>query len=270
MCNSIMGIQNRLANRVRIGLSLYGGRRMVLSRPEFPIVSFSFDDFPESALRVAGRILERHNVGGTYYTSLGLMDREIPAGKAFSKEDLKRVVDGGHELGCHTYAHCHAWETEPKAFEASILENQRELEVMFPGLPAFRTLSYPIACPRPGTKRLAAKHFLCCRGGGRAITGRHLEGTGERNPALNIGYIDANNLQTFFLEKSCDDPTTIKRLIDLNARMRGWLIFATHDVSDTPTKFGCKTEFFEDVVQYAVSSGARILPVSWGYSACVK
>jgi hypothetical protein len=51
-------------------------------------------------------------------------------------------------------------------------------------------------------------------------------------------------------------------MFEVNARDRGWLILATHDVSDAPTAYGCTPEFFEAALKYAVDSGAKILPVS--------
>jgi hypothetical protein len=50
-------------------------------------------------------------------------------------------------------------------------------------------------------------------------------------------------------------------LIDRNKRERGWVIFATHDVSSNPSPYGCTPEFFENVVRYAQESGAQIVPV---------
>ena len=105
---------------------------MVELRPEYPIISFTFDDFPQSALRVGGAILQRYEVRGTYYVSLSLMDHEIPAGRAFSKEDLRQAVADGHELGCHTFSHRHAWETEPAAFEESVIQNKQALKALIP------------------------------------------------------------------------------------------------------------------------------------------
>lgn len=265
--NSLIRLRSRVRSRCQIGLSLYGGRRMVSLRPKFPIVSFTFDDFPQSAFRVGGEILESYGGRGTYFVSLSLMDREIPAGRAFSKEDLLGAIEGGHELGCHTYAHCHAWETEPSAFERSILENRRTLKSLLPEA-TFQTLSYPVACPRPGTKRVAGKHFVCCRGGGRALTSGRANNRGCTDPILNIGRVDANNLQSFFLEKSNGDSGAITRLIDINAEKQGWLILATHEISRTPTPLGCSPAFFERIVEYAVASGAKILPMFRAYTAC--
>ena len=196
------------------------------------------------------RSSEEHAMRGTYYVSLGLMNRHLPAGRGFSAEDLRDIVDEGHELGCHTFAHCHAWETQPAAFEESVLENKRALEELLPTA-SFRSLSYPIATPRPQTKLRVAKYYSCSRGGVEAI---------------NVGTTDANNLSAYFLEKHRGDADSLKRLMDENSRARGWLIFATHDVAPSPSPFGCTPEFFREIVSYAASSGARVLPVAeaWG------
>src|SRR5438067_1641036 len=48
-------------------------RRPFVMKKGEPLISFTFDDFPRSALKTAGRILEEHGIFGTYYGSLGLM-----------------------------------------------------------------------------------------------------------------------------------------------------------------------------------------------------
>ena len=160
------------------------------------------------------------------------------------------AVGRGHELGCHTYAHCHAWETHPNVFESSVLENMRAFTRLVPK-GTFQTHSYPIACPRPQTKLNASKHFLCCRGGGLTF---------------NRGRTDANNLKAVFLEK-CRHLAAVTQLIEECCRASGWLIFATHDVCQTPTRFGCTPEFFEEAVRNAVKSGARVLPVASAWNS---
>src|SRR5580765_796642 len=98
-----------------------------------PIISFTFDDFPRSALRTGGAILERFELRGTYYASFGLMGPTGPTGEIFVPEDVSALVARGHELGCHTFAHCHSWETRTREFERSILENQAALETLVEG-----------------------------------------------------------------------------------------------------------------------------------------
>lgn len=220
-------------------------KRPLVINTQIPLVSFTFDDFPRSALLSGGAILQRFGVRGTYYASFGLMGKEAPTGPIFLPEDLKVALEQGHEVGCHTFGHCDAWETKANVFEGSIIENQRALDRVAPGA-RFRTLSYPISPPRVGTKRKVGRHFVCCRAGGQTF---------------NVGSADLNYLSGYFLEKSRDNPEGVKNVIRENARERGWLIFATHDICKSPTPYGCTPEFFEQIVQAAVDSGARILPV---------
>jgi peptidoglycan/xylan/chitin deacetylase (PgdA/CDA1 family) len=220
-------------------------RRPFLMNTATPLISFTFDDFPRSALLAGGAILEKFGLAGTYYASFGLMGKEAPTGSIFVREDLQRLFDRGHELGCHTYGHCNAWETDPSAFEASVIKNQQALQELVRGA-SFRTLSYPYGVPRPRTKEKLSKHFACCRCGGQTF---------------NIGEVDANYLSAFFLEKNRNDPEFVRKLIERSRLAKGWLILATHDISENPTPFGCTPAFFEEVVRSAVNSGARILPV---------
>jgi peptidoglycan/xylan/chitin deacetylase (PgdA/CDA1 family) len=229
-------------------------RRPLVIKTKDPIISFTFDDFPRSALHTGGAILKRYGAKGTYYASLGLMGKQAPTGTMFVREDLETLSQEGHELGCHTFGHCDAGETQPRAFEASIVQNQQALSALCPGV-FFRTLSYPIHEPRPLTKRKAEQHFVCCRGGGQTF---------------NVGTADLNYLSSHFLEQSRDNPQAVRDLIDENRRARGWLIFSTHDILEVPTPWGCTPDFFEDIVRCAVNSGAKILPIvqAWEVLSC--
>jgi len=112
----------------------------------------------------------------------------------------------------------------------------------------FNSLSYPISCPRPETKRRASRYFLGCRGGGQTF---------------NTDIIDLNFIKAYFLEKNGRyNPNIVKEIIYQNCQNQGWLIFATHDISETPTLYGCTPSFFEEIVRFSLDSGARILPVA--------
>lgn len=220
-------------------------RKLQSVHPQVPLISFTFDDFPRSALLNGGEILHSFRVTGTYYTALGLLGMDSPSGRICVLEDLENALDAGHELGCHTYSHCDSWNSDPKEYEQAILQNRRVLRELIPGA-RFESFSFPLSSPRPTVKRAASRHFLCCRGGGQT---------------LNADSADLNQLSAFFLEKARDNIQAVRSIIDRNKDARGWLIFVTHDVSSDPSPYGCSREFFRDVVQYAVDSGARILPV---------
>jgi peptidoglycan/xylan/chitin deacetylase (PgdA/CDA1 family) len=220
-------------------------RRPLKMQNAGPLISFTFDDFPRSALHTGGAILQKYGLRGTYYASLGLTDSVAPVGTIFSREDLSTLLAHDHELGCHTYSHCHAWNTAPAVFQRSLADNERQLGAWYPQV-KFRTMSYPISGPRPRTKRRMSRSFACCRGGGQSP---------------NVGVADLNYLRAFFIEKAANDPADISRVIERNAQINGWLIFATHDVSENPTRFGCTPALFESVVRESLDSGATILPV---------
>jgi peptidoglycan/xylan/chitin deacetylase (PgdA/CDA1 family) len=220
--------------------------RMAAIHNQAPIISFTFDDFPRSAWLTGGAILERFGLRGTYYASLGLMGQTAPTGAICLPQDVSALVARGHEVGCHTFEHRHSWDTKTGVFERSLIDNKIALETLIPGA-IFTTFSYPISPPWPHTKRLVGSRFACARGGGQTF---------------NDGHADLNYLSAYFLEKSRHDPVAVRNLIERNRAARGWLIFATHDVCDAPTPYGCTPGFFEDIVECSVKSGARIVPVA--------
>jgi len=193
-------------------------------------------------------LLEERQWAGTYYASLGLIGQEAPTGRIFDLERLHAVKARGHEIGCHTFSHCHAWETRPEVFEASIRRNAQALAEVIPGA-TFQSHAYPIGTPRPETKRRAGKYFASCRGGGQTF---------------NVGPADLNNLAAFFIEKSRDNLRVISELVQRNAQAGGWLIFATHDVADDPTPYGCTPAVFEKVLNFAADTRATVLTVERG------
>lgn len=235
----------RLHGKYQRGTATRLFRRPFRISSDAPVISFTFDDFPRSALHTGGAILQRHGLAGTYYGAFGLMGTSIATGDIFVREDLASLFAQGHELGCHTFSHCDAWRTETASFARSLEENRRSLAALVPGY-EFKSFSYPISPPRGATKRLAGTLFETCRGGGQMV---------------NHGIVDLNYLASFFLEKSRDRIRDVKKAIDDNQELRGWLIFSTHDVDSNPTSYGCTAEFFDEVVHYSVDSGARILTV---------
>ena len=220
--------------------------RTVTLKTDRPIISFSFDDAPRTAFNHGSEILNAHGAWATFYVSLGILDSDSPSGVLASKSNLRRALEEGHELGCHTFDHKNAWETKPDIFVQSVLRNRQALNDLFPSS-AFLSLAYPISGPRPETKRRVGKLFRCCRWGCQTY---------------NVGSIDLNLLKAFFLDARSGATTEgVKQLIDQNSNERGWLIFATHDIDDNPSSYGCSTKFFKEVVQYAATSGSLLLPV---------
>jgi peptidoglycan/xylan/chitin deacetylase (PgdA/CDA1 family) len=240
-------ILRRIESRYQKERSHNFAKRTILWPRLQSFISFTFDDFPRSAYLIGAKILEERSLRGTFFASLGLMGRSSPSGEIFAAKDLEGVVHGGHEIGSHTYDHLDPWSSRPSLFEESLIRNQSALNSLIPGH-VFRTLAYPLTEPHPRIKRVAQKHFDSCRGGGRKF---------------NLGRVDLNLLKSYFIDKkNRENLSYFEDVIETNRNQRGWLIFSTHDVSDSPSDFGCHPHLFERLVNLAVESTATVLPIS--------
>ena len=54
----------------------------------------------------------------------------------------------------------------------------------------------------------------------------------------------------------------MRKLILDNERKKSWLIFYSHDVQDTPSRFGCTPALLEFAVSCALQTATRILTVA--------
>jgi len=244
---SVQQIGQRLRNKYRRhAIGRWERRDFTLTAP-VASVSFTFDDFPLSALTEGGRILLDYDVRGTYFVSMQLAGQRSVSGPIASRSEIAIALRDGHELGCHTFEHLDGSKVSADAFERSIETNRLALSEFVPD-GRVATFAYPLEGPNLGTKRVAGQRFLACRGGGQSF---------------NAGTVDLNLVKAYFLDrKNRHDLPSVRGLIERNAASRGWLIFATHDVRSEPSDYGCEPGYFADVVRWSVESGARVLPMA--------
>jgi peptidoglycan/xylan/chitin deacetylase (PgdA/CDA1 family) len=239
-------LKHRLWNKWRrFTINRYARRNFTIGS-DVPYVSFTFDDFPRSALVEGGRILTEHGVRGTYFTSFQLLERPSVSGPIASPDDVRALLQDGHEVGCHTFEHLDGCNSTVEAFERSIEANRAAFAQFVPGgsLPVF---AYPLDGPVLSIKRAVGRRFVGCRFGGQSF---------------NSGVVDLNLLNAYFLDKrNRGNLQSARTVIEQNAAARGWLIFATHDVAANPSPYGWEPEDFEEVVRLSLESGARVLPM---------
>ena len=241
------GLRRRVANKLRRLSVERLGRRPFTLRSDVPYVSFTFDDFPESAYLEGGRILAEHGARGTYFTSCRLLGQPSPSGLIASRADLPKLLQDGHELGCHTFEHLDGTRSTPAAFERSIAANRASLAETVAEADLPSVFAYPLDGPVLSVKKAVGRHFAGCRGGGQTC---------------NSGVIDLNLLKAYFFDwKNRGDIDDVRRVLAETVAARGWLIFATHDVAAAPSAYGCTPQFFSSVVRLAVESGARVRPM---------
>jgi peptidoglycan/xylan/chitin deacetylase (PgdA/CDA1 family) len=216
-----------------------------------PIVTFTFDDFPRSALTVGGSILESFAVRATYYISMGLMNAENPLGQQFSREDLDSLVERGHEAAIHGFDHLSARETSGERFIADVLRCETTLHQSFPA-GASSNFAYPYGHTTLSLKRRLGPQMSSSRG---VIAG------------LNGPEADLNLLRANLLCGDVDEFEPVRQLMIENAARNSWLIFFSHDVDDDPSPYGCTPALLRQTVRFAVEQGASVLTVAEVVSA---
>jgi peptidoglycan/xylan/chitin deacetylase (PgdA/CDA1 family) len=208
------------------------------------MISFTFDDFPRSALTVGGKMLTGHGWRGTYYGAMGLMGRPTSAGPMFTRGDLDDLLTAGHELGCHTLDHTSCLSVSTGKFVDGCANNRLKAATMLSGY-QLRNLSFP-----HGHVTLAAKHLL------RSAydTCRSIE-WGINSDPVDLGFLRANPIYSRFA------IGTLKQLIQANKLAKGWLVLYTHDVGINPSPYGCTPEYFEEVLRCALESESEVLTI---------
>jgi peptidoglycan/xylan/chitin deacetylase (PgdA/CDA1 family) len=249
-----------LAGTARRGVLSKLYRKPVPLRDCGPIVSFTFDDFPRTALTVGGPILERYGARGTYYTAMGLMNMDLTktgpmktsseVGDQFRREDLETLLEHGHELASHTFTHISSRSVSRATFCQDVSKGIDALKKSTGEVAA--NFAYPF-----GDVALTSKRAL--QPGARNNPGV----TSARGiiPGLNGPEIDLSLLRANSLYGDVDRASRAEELIAENMIRKTWLIFYTHDVSPNPSPYGCTPELLEAAISCAARSASRILTV---------
>jgi len=214
------------------------------SRATAPIVSFSFDDFPVSAARQGAKVLQEYGVKGTYFVAGARAGRHLDDVDQFTKDDLIAVAEAGHEIGCHTFGHIRLPSASMAEITDDLLRNQEYVQRIL-GDYTMCSFAYPDGDVSITTKALVGRWFPICRGIWNGVNQRR---------------IDFMQLKAVSLERAFDQGR-VEKILDEARETNGWVIFFTHDVSDTPSPYGCLPGQLADVLEAVIERNIEILPI---------
>lgn len=233
-----------LVSKVRRRLTQHYAARPATFEFAEPILSITFDDFPATAADAGARVLERHGARGTYYASAGMAEVDGSCGRGFSRADITRLVNAGHEIGCHTSSHADCAQRDIFSTLEDLARNRDAMMAM--GAPAPRSHAYPYGETTNEMKDNLPPRFMSARG---------------ILPGLNEGPGDLAQLRAFplFGEGGME---RVLRALKLGAKRKAWVIGFTHDVSNAPSAWGTSADDLDLVLREAHKLGYIVLPVT--------
>lgn len=219
--------------------------KLIRSRLGQPVASITFDDFPKSAWTEGRPILDRHGAKATYYAAGRFCGQSEDGLDYYGPGDLTEIRDAGHEIGCHTFSHQYGTGVASGDLEQDTDRNQAFIGERLGDYP-LTSFAYPYGDVSPRTKFLFSRRFATSRGIRRGV---------------NAGWIDLAQLKAIGLEHKAWNPAAIEQAVVEAVRRKGWIIFFTHDVSETPSPFGATPGMLDHALASVRKAGVDILPV---------
>src|SRR4051794_5912421 len=211
-----------------------------------PMVSFTFDDLPKSAVTTGADLLEAHGARGTFYVSGGLVGVGTPYWAAGDAADVLSLHRRGHEIGCHTFSHQRACDLDVSSLAGEIMRNRAYFRALDAEIET-QTFAYPYGYGSFGRKHQLKDQFQTCRG----IV-----------PGINSGDVDLQFLRAMPLINRQMDRVGIERAFDAAETNNGWLIFYGHDVTEKPSPWGCSPALLNHALEAAARRKIPVLTMA--------
>lgn len=238
----IQAIRERVLSRAKTAyLELFDARRRRIYFDP-PVASFTFDDVPMSAFENGVPILEEFGVRGTFYVSLGI---EGPPKDFIREDEVKQLYKRGHTIGCHTWSHYSLHRGSVAGLVTDARRNSKELALIL-GC-RIDHFAYPFGEVSLRAKREMAQLYLTLRGIRRGI---------------NSGIVDLNLIRAIPMYTEVFSEKYILSVIKRTAKLRGWILFYTHGVTERPEQYDSTPRQLRSVVKFAQEEGFRILPMA--------
>ncbi|RXG93668.1 polysaccharide deacetylase family protein [Bradyrhizobium zhanjiangense] len=231
-------VSNRLARHFRAAPHRLPARA--------PMVSFTFDDAPDSAAGEGAELLEQHDGRGTFYLSGSLIDQPSDHWHGLSNDAIVRLHRTGHEIACHTFSHQCAVDLDAAAMAREIERNRNYFRSIDSSI-VLENFAYPYGLASVWRKPQLTRAYRSARG---------------ILPGVNSDVIDLQFLRASPLIDCEIDLAGIDRYFDEAVESGGWLIFYGHDVANAPSPFGCSPQLMRHALKAARKRNMPIVTVA--------
>ena len=235
-----------LGVRLSARLSRHITTRPLVLKNDKPIVTFAFDDVPDSALAKGAWLLEQAKARGTFYVSTALLGRRTRHWTVIDAEGVRELHHAGHEIGLHGHAHLPVGLHRASEFAKDIARNRETLRSIDPSALA-ENFAYPYGLASFSRKLQLSKLVRSSRGVENGV---------------NSGTIDAQFIRSVTLYEASISYAKIDYYLDRTIANNGWLVFSTHDVGDTPSPYGVSKRMLHYAIEAAMRKGIDILTLN--------
>jgi peptidoglycan/xylan/chitin deacetylase (PgdA/CDA1 family) len=220
-------------------------------RNQRAMVSFTFDDFPESAATAGAPILDQYDAKATFYVAGDLVDKRGEYWQGVHADAIVELHRRGHEIGCHTFSHRATTDLNATHLAAEIEQNRRYLLGLDPSI-RIDNFAYPFGLGSVWRKAQLAKAFRSSR---------------SVIPGINSGVVDLQYLRSTPLVNLHTDEADIDRAFDALVDANGWLIFYGHDVTTEPSPYGCTPSLLRHALDAATKRNIAVTTVAGALEA---
>jgi peptidoglycan/xylan/chitin deacetylase (PgdA/CDA1 family) len=222
-----------LKTRVRRRIARHLPSKPFAMRNNAPLVTFTFDDVPDSAHLNGAAVLDDHGISGTFYIASGTCGSADTYWRVIGRDQVRDLHARGHEIGCHTYSHAAVDDLSADAMNEECRRNLDSLRELCPDI-QLTNFCYPYGCVSLLRKLQLQKHFDTCRG--------IFEG-------VNSGIADLGLLKVIELYDRTLSKDKLRHVLRRARDSNGWVIFYVHDVTERPSHMGCSPGLLRTTIE---------------------
>ena len=231
--------------RVRRRIARHLPTKPFAMRNDAPLVSFTFDDVPDSAYANGATVLDEYGIRGTFYIASGTCGAIDTHWRVIDHDQVRALYKAGHEIGCHTFSHVAVDRLGAQEMEEECRQNMTAMRELCPGI-ELTNFCYPFGRLSLLRKLQLQKRFDTCRG--------IFEG-------VNSGTIDLGLLRVIELYDRTLTRDKLQRVLREAHEHNGWVIFYAHDVADPPSYIGSSTAFLRATIEAVRAEGMSCLSI---------